>query len=165
MWLEYDNSCDPSGYWAWRCEDFQDTVTHLLCKYRLFQEKAGRSCKYNVLCFSLWLFSLVYKQTQRYFKENIFVKLFPSSLENFPLTYFLSYQVGFNPLRVLRKRNKALRVIRKLLKKGDLQWTTVRQAMTLSLFLSLVWITQPKKSLTIRKSCFTKQMCLMQRAL
>ncbi|KAG7497474.1 hypothetical protein JOB18_038350 [Solea senegalensis] len=32
--------------------------------------------------------------------------------------------VGFNPLRVLRKRNKALRVIRKLLKKGDLQWTS-----------------------------------------
>uniref|UniRef100_A0A669CQ07 Solute carrier family 26 member 3, tandem duplicate 2 n=1 Tax=Oreochromis niloticus TaxID=8128 RepID=A0A669CQ07_ORENI len=33
--------------------------------------------------------------------------------------------VGFNPLRVLRKRNKALRMIRKLLKKGKLQWTSV----------------------------------------
>ncbi|XP_074482184.1 chloride anion exchanger-like isoform X2 [Sebastes fasciatus] len=32
--------------------------------------------------------------------------------------------VGFNPLRVLRKRNKALRKIRKLLKKGDLEWTS-----------------------------------------
>ncbi|XP_029019300.1 chloride anion exchanger-like [Betta splendens] len=32
--------------------------------------------------------------------------------------------VGFNPLRVLRKRNKALRLIRKLLKKGSLQWTS-----------------------------------------
>ncbi|KAG7456244.1 hypothetical protein MATL_G00249700 [Megalops atlanticus] len=31
--------------------------------------------------------------------------------------------VGFNPLRVLRKRNKALRKIRKLLKKGELQIT------------------------------------------
>ncbi|KAK4829145.1 hypothetical protein QYF61_002360 [Mycteria americana] len=31
--------------------------------------------------------------------------------------------VGFNPLRVLRKRNKALRKIRKMLKKGDLQVT------------------------------------------
>ncbi|XP_028251514.1 chloride anion exchanger-like [Parambassis ranga] len=31
--------------------------------------------------------------------------------------------VGFNPLRVLRKRNKAVRMIRKLLKRGDLQWT------------------------------------------
>uniref|UniRef100_A0A674E641 STAS domain-containing protein n=1 Tax=Salmo trutta TaxID=8032 RepID=A0A674E641_SALTR len=33
--------------------------------------------------------------------------------------------VGFNPLRVLRKRNKALRTIRKLLKKGELQMTSV----------------------------------------
>ncbi|XP_041833648.1 chloride anion exchanger-like [Melanotaenia boesemani] len=32
--------------------------------------------------------------------------------------------LGFNPLRVLRKRNKALRTIKKLLKKGDLQWTS-----------------------------------------
>uniref|UniRef100_A0A3Q0TBS4 Solute carrier family 26 member 3 n=1 Tax=Amphilophus citrinellus TaxID=61819 RepID=A0A3Q0TBS4_AMPCI len=32
--------------------------------------------------------------------------------------------VGFNPLRVLRKRNKAVRMIRKLLKKGRLQWTS-----------------------------------------
>ncbi|KAJ3612271.1 hypothetical protein NHX12_020547 [Muraenolepis orangiensis] len=32
--------------------------------------------------------------------------------------------LGFNPLRVLRKRNKALRSIRKLLRKGDMQWTT-----------------------------------------
>lgn len=37
----------------------------------------------------------------------------------------MSSQVGFNPLRVLRKRNKALRMIRKLLKKGKLQWTSV----------------------------------------
>ncbi|NXI90883.1 S26A3 protein, partial [Psophia crepitans] len=33
--------------------------------------------------------------------------------------------VGFNPLRVLRKRNKALRKIRKMLKKGQLQITPV----------------------------------------
>ncbi|XP_061618867.1 chloride anion exchanger-like isoform X3 [Phyllopteryx taeniolatus] len=32
--------------------------------------------------------------------------------------------VGFNPLRILRKRNKALRLIRKLVKKGYLQWTS-----------------------------------------
>ncbi|KAG7269664.1 LOW QUALITY PROTEIN: hypothetical protein CRUP_019053 [Coryphaenoides rupestris] len=37
--------------------------------------------------------------------------------------------IGFSPLRVLRKRNKALRSIRKLLKKGDMKWTT---AMTTS---------------------------------
>ncbi|XP_054844569.1 chloride anion exchanger [Eublepharis macularius] len=35
----------------------------------------------------------------------------------------LTAAVGFNPLRVLRKRNKALRKIRKMLKKGDLQVT------------------------------------------
>ncbi|MGH0128621.1 UNVERIFIED_CONTAM: hypothetical protein FKN15_058450 [Acipenser sinensis] len=33
-------------------------------------------------------------------------------------------QVGFNPLRILRKRNKALRKIKKLLKKGGLQITS-----------------------------------------
>uniref|UniRef100_A0A803VX63 Solute carrier family 26 member 3 n=1 Tax=Ficedula albicollis TaxID=59894 RepID=A0A803VX63_FICAL len=33
--------------------------------------------------------------------------------------------VGFNPLRVLRKRNKALRKIRKMLKKGELQVTPI----------------------------------------
>ncbi|CAG13486.1 unnamed protein product, partial [Tetraodon nigroviridis] len=33
--------------------------------------------------------------------------------------------VGFNPLKVLRKRNIALRMIQKLFKKGDLQWTSV----------------------------------------
>uniref|UniRef100_A0A4W6E9N1 Solute carrier family 26 member 3 n=1 Tax=Lates calcarifer TaxID=8187 RepID=A0A4W6E9N1_LATCA len=37
--------------------------------------------------------------------------------------------VGFNPLRILRKRNKALRMIRKLLKKGDLQWTSVKRLL------------------------------------
>uniref|UniRef100_U3INA3 Solute carrier family 26 member 3 n=1 Tax=Anas platyrhynchos platyrhynchos TaxID=8840 RepID=U3INA3_ANAPP len=36
--------------------------------------------------------------------------------------------VGFNPLRILRKRNKALRKIRKMLKKGELQVTPVRKA-------------------------------------
>ena len=44
----------------------------------------------------------------------------------------LSPQVGFNPLRVLRKRNKAVRMIRKLLKKGDLQWTSVSNGFDLS---------------------------------
>lgn len=40
----------------------------------------------------------------------------------------LFLQVGFNPLRVLRKRNKALRKIRKMLKKGELQVTPVCKA-------------------------------------
>lgn len=35
-------------------------------------------------------------------------------------------QVGFNPLRILRKRNKALKKIKKLIKKGELTLTSVR---------------------------------------
>uniref|UniRef100_A0A673YRW1 STAS domain-containing protein n=1 Tax=Salmo trutta TaxID=8032 RepID=A0A673YRW1_SALTR len=41
-------------------------------------------------------------------------------------------EVGFNPLRVLRKRNKALRTIRKLLKKGELQMTSKGLLLTSS---------------------------------
>uniref|UniRef100_A0A4W5KF72 Solute carrier family 26 member 3 n=1 Tax=Hucho hucho TaxID=62062 RepID=A0A4W5KF72_9TELE len=41
-------------------------------------------------------------------------------------------EVGFNPLRVLRKRNKALRTIRKLLKKGKLQMTSKGLLLTSS---------------------------------
>uniref|UniRef100_A0A8C4RWC5 Solute carrier family 26 member 3, tandem duplicate 2 n=1 Tax=Erpetoichthys calabaricus TaxID=27687 RepID=A0A8C4RWC5_ERPCA len=37
----------------------------------------------------------------------------------------LTAAVGFNPLRILRKRNKALRKLKKLLKKGELQVTSV----------------------------------------
>uniref|UniRef100_A0A8C8A4I8 Solute carrier family 26 member 3, tandem duplicate 2 n=1 Tax=Oryzias sinensis TaxID=183150 RepID=A0A8C8A4I8_9TELE len=33
--------------------------------------------------------------------------------------------LGFNPLQILKKRNKALRRIKKLLKNGDLQWTSM----------------------------------------
>uniref|UniRef100_A0A3P8WF67 STAS domain-containing protein n=1 Tax=Cynoglossus semilaevis TaxID=244447 RepID=A0A3P8WF67_CYNSE len=57
------------------------------------------------------------------------VKIFriPSPLFFANIDFFrtkLVEAVGFNPLRVLRKRNKALRRIRKLLEKGDLQWTS-----------------------------------------
>uniref|UniRef100_A0A8C8E477 Solute carrier family 26 member 3, tandem duplicate 2 n=1 Tax=Oryzias sinensis TaxID=183150 RepID=A0A8C8E477_9TELE len=34
-------------------------------------------------------------------------------------------ELGFNPLQILKKRNKALRRIKKLLKNGDLQWTSM----------------------------------------
>uniref|UniRef100_A0A8C7DU05 Solute carrier family 26 member 3 n=1 Tax=Oncorhynchus kisutch TaxID=8019 RepID=A0A8C7DU05_ONCKI len=44
----------------------------------------------------------------------------------------ICFQVGFNPLRVLRKRNKALRTIRKLLKKGELQMTSKGLLLTSS---------------------------------
>ncbi|KAM6962055.1 chloride anion exchanger-like [Tautogolabrus adspersus] len=72
----------------------------------------------------------IYKDRKDYI--NIYepegVKIFriPSPIFFANIEFFKSKlveAVGFNPLRVLRKRNKALREIRKLLKKGDLQWT------------------------------------------
>lgn len=51
---------------------------------------------------------------------NMFLFFFKCIYLRFPLL-----QVGFNPLRVLRKRNKALRKIKKLIKKGELTVTTV----------------------------------------
>ncbi|XP_026182794.1 chloride anion exchanger-like [Mastacembelus armatus] len=73
----------------------------------------------------------IYKDRKDYI--NIYepegVKIFriPSPIFFANIDFFKSKlveAVGFNPLRVLRKRNKALRTIRKLLKKGDLQWAS-----------------------------------------
>ncbi|XP_042259846.1 chloride anion exchanger-like [Thunnus maccoyii] len=73
----------------------------------------------------------IYKDRKDYI--NIYepegVKIFriPSPIFFANIEFFRNKLVeaaGFNPLRVLRKRNKALRMIRKLLKKGDLQWTS-----------------------------------------
>ncbi|XP_034528837.1 chloride anion exchanger-like isoform X1 [Notolabrus celidotus] len=73
----------------------------------------------------------IYKDRKDYI--NIYepegVKIFriPSPIFFANIEFFKSKlveAVGFNPLRVLRKRNKALRKIRKLLQKGDLQWTS-----------------------------------------
>ncbi|XP_029471569.1 chloride anion exchanger isoform X1 [Rhinatrema bivittatum] len=72
----------------------------------------------------------IYKNRKDY--VNIYepegVKIFrcPSPIFFANIDFFkdkLITAVGFNPLRVLRKRNKALRKIRKLLKKGELQMT------------------------------------------
>ncbi|TKS91044.1 Chloride anion exchanger [Collichthys lucidus] len=68
--------------------------------------------------------------------EPVGVKIFriPSPIFFANIEFFRSKLVeaiGFSPLRVLRKRNKAVRMIRKLLKKGDLQWTS-RGFMTTS---------------------------------
>ncbi|CAI5637582.1 unnamed protein product [Oreochromis niloticus] len=74
----------------------------------------------------------IYKDRKDYI--NIYepegVKIFriPSPIFFANIEFFrnkLVEAVGFNPLRVLRKRNKALRMIRKLLKKGKLQWTSI----------------------------------------
>uniref|UniRef100_A0AAQ4RFI8 STAS domain-containing protein n=1 Tax=Gasterosteus aculeatus aculeatus TaxID=481459 RepID=A0AAQ4RFI8_GASAC len=57
-----------------------------------------------------------------YEPEGVKIFRIPSPIFFANIEFFRSklVEVGFNPLRVLRKRNKALRRIRKLLKKGDL---------------------------------------------
>lgn len=57
------------------------------------------------------------------------------------------FQVGFSPLRILRKRNKALKKIRKLQKRGLLQVTPVS---LLSPFLCVV----AKSSVKHRSRCW-----------
>ncbi|XP_053200113.1 chloride anion exchanger-like [Scomber japonicus] len=62
-----------------------------------------------------------------YEPEGVKIFRIPSPIFFANIEFFRSKLVealGFNPLRILRKRNKALRMIRKLLKKGDLQWTS-----------------------------------------
>ncbi|KAM3859266.1 chloride anion exchanger-like [Diretmus argenteus] len=73
----------------------------------------------------------IYKDRKDYLSiyEPEGVKIFriPSPIFFANIEFFRSKLVeaiGFNPLRILRKRNKALRMMKKLLKKGDLQWTS-----------------------------------------
>ncbi|XP_074553841.1 chloride anion exchanger-like [Halichoeres trimaculatus] len=73
----------------------------------------------------------IYKDRKDYINiyepEGVKVFRIPSPIFFANIEFFkrkLVEAVGFNPLRVLRKRNKALRAIRKLLQKGDLQWTS-----------------------------------------
>lgn len=44
--------------WARRCEDFPDTITHLLCKHWVLQAQAGGSCKYD---WDSFYFSYIHK--------------------------------------------------------------------------------------------------------
>ncbi|KAK5621539.1 hypothetical protein CRENBAI_001593 [Crenichthys baileyi] len=74
----------------------------------------------------------IYKDRKDYISiyEPEGVKIFriPSPIFFANMDFFknkLVQALGFNPLRVLKKRNKALSRIRKLLKKGDLQWTSL----------------------------------------
>uniref|UniRef100_A0A669AVY9 Solute carrier family 26 member 3, tandem duplicate 2 n=1 Tax=Oreochromis niloticus TaxID=8128 RepID=A0A669AVY9_ORENI len=60
-----------------------------------------------------------------YEPEGVKIFRIPSPIFFANIEFFRNKLVGFNPLRVLRKRNKALRMIRKLLKKGKLQWTSI----------------------------------------
>ncbi|KAM9334600.1 chloride anion exchanger-like [Symphorus nematophorus] len=73
----------------------------------------------------------IYKDRKDYIDiyepEGVKVFRIPSPIFFANIEFFktkLVEAIGFSPLRVLRKRNKALRTIRKLLKKGDLQWTS-----------------------------------------
>ncbi|XP_030632042.1 solute carrier family 26 member 3, tandem duplicate 2 [Chanos chanos] len=64
---------------------------------------------------------------QIYEPEGVKIFRIPSPIFFANIDFFkrkLVEAAGFNPLRVLRKRNKALRKIRKLLKKGELSVTT-----------------------------------------
>uniref|UniRef100_A0A8C7TCH8 STAS domain-containing protein n=1 Tax=Oncorhynchus mykiss TaxID=8022 RepID=A0A8C7TCH8_ONCMY len=81
----------------------------------------------------------IYKDRKDYMSiyEPEGVKIFriPSPIFFANIDFFrgkLVEAVGFNPLRVLRKRNKALRTIRKLLKKGELQMTSKGLLLTSS---------------------------------
>uniref|UniRef100_A0A8D0HWC6 Solute carrier family 26 member 3 n=1 Tax=Sphenodon punctatus TaxID=8508 RepID=A0A8D0HWC6_SPHPU len=63
-----------------------------------------------------------------YEPEGVMIFRFPSPIFFANISFFkdkLIAAVGFNPLRVLRKRNKALRKIRRMLKNGELQVTPV----------------------------------------
>ncbi|XP_023142276.2 chloride anion exchanger [Amphiprion ocellaris] len=65
--------------------------------------------------------------TNIYDPEGVMIFRIPSPIFFANIEFFrtkLVEALGFNPLRVLRKRNKAVRRIRKLLKKGELQWTS-----------------------------------------
>ncbi|XP_039616460.1 chloride anion exchanger-like [Polypterus senegalus] len=73
----------------------------------------------------------IYKDKKDYvgISEQEGVKIFrcPSPIFFANIDFFrekLTAAVGFNPLRILRKRNKALRKLKKLLKKGELQVTS-----------------------------------------
>uniref|UniRef100_A0A8C7W6E4 STAS domain-containing protein n=1 Tax=Oncorhynchus mykiss TaxID=8022 RepID=A0A8C7W6E4_ONCMY len=83
------------------------------------------------------LLTVVFRLVRFWIYEPEGVKIFriPSPIFFANIDFFrgkLVEAVGFNPLRVLRKRNKALRTIRKLLKKGELQMTSKGLLLTSS---------------------------------
>uniref|UniRef100_A0A7M4F574 Solute carrier family 26 member 3 n=1 Tax=Crocodylus porosus TaxID=8502 RepID=A0A7M4F574_CROPO len=92
--------------------------------------------------------SNIYKNRKDYadIYEPDGVKIFRCSAPVFfaNMEYFkdkLIKAVGFNPLRVLRKRNKALRKIRKMLKKGELQVTpTLKEFIRIDVDIYIVGV-------------------------
>ncbi|KAF6724251.1 Chloride anion exchanger [Oryzias melastigma] len=74
----------------------------------------------------------IYKDRKDYLgiyePEGVKIFRIPSPIFFANIDFFrnkLVESLGFNPLQILKKRNKAIRRIKKLLKNGDLQWTSM----------------------------------------
>uniref|UniRef100_A0A8C1ZWF0 Solute carrier family 26 member 3, tandem duplicate 2 n=1 Tax=Cyprinus carpio TaxID=7962 RepID=A0A8C1ZWF0_CYPCA len=79
--------------------------------------------------FALALFSVFVNLRQIYEPEGVKIFRIPSPIFFANIDFFrdkLKDAVGFNPLRILRKRNKAVKKIKKMIKKGELTLTSVQ---------------------------------------
>uniref|UniRef100_A0A8C1ZCE4 Solute carrier family 26 member 3, tandem duplicate 2 n=1 Tax=Cyprinus carpio TaxID=7962 RepID=A0A8C1ZCE4_CYPCA len=79
--------------------------------------------------FALVSFSVFLNLLQIYEPEGVKIFRIPSPIFFANIDFFrdkLKDAVGFNPLRILRKRNKAVKKMKKLLKKGELILTSVQ---------------------------------------
>uniref|UniRef100_A0A672QJE3 Chloride anion exchanger-like n=1 Tax=Sinocyclocheilus grahami TaxID=75366 RepID=A0A672QJE3_SINGR len=78
--------------------------------------------------FALASFSVFLNLLQIYEPEGVKIFRIPSPIFFANIDFFrdkLKDAVGFNPLRILRKRNKAVKKIKKMIKKGELTLTSV----------------------------------------
>uniref|UniRef100_A0A8C2EQN2 Solute carrier family 26 member 3, tandem duplicate 2 n=1 Tax=Cyprinus carpio TaxID=7962 RepID=A0A8C2EQN2_CYPCA len=78
------------------------------------------------LQFALALFSVFLNLRQFYEPEGVKIFRIPSPIFFANIDFFRDKlkDVGFNPLRILRKRNKAVKKIKKMIKKGELTLTS-----------------------------------------
>uniref|UniRef100_A0A673L7W0 Chloride anion exchanger-like n=1 Tax=Sinocyclocheilus rhinocerous TaxID=307959 RepID=A0A673L7W0_9TELE len=79
--------------------------------------------------FALASFSVFLNLLQIYEPEGVKIFRIPSPIFFANIDFFrdkLKDAVGFNPLRILRKRNKAVKKIKKMIKKGELTLTSVQ---------------------------------------
>uniref|UniRef100_A0A8C1ZWH3 Solute carrier family 26 member 3, tandem duplicate 2 n=1 Tax=Cyprinus carpio TaxID=7962 RepID=A0A8C1ZWH3_CYPCA len=76
--------------------------------------------------FALALFSVFVNLRQIYEPEGVKIFRIPSPIFFANIDFFRDKlkDVGFNPLRILRKRNKAVKKIKKMIKKGELTLTS-----------------------------------------
>lgn len=89
----------------------KDSLPDIFCQYRILQGQACESCMFANFQLPLLQHYCVWCVYDH--DVNIWM-----------------LQVGFNPMRVLRKRNKALRKIKKVLKDKDSDITEVRYKTT-----------------------------------